>query len=146
MIIPDTNILLYAHIPSFREHSAAKNWLEETLNEDREKIGLAWQVITSYIRIGTNPKLFRKPLTVSDAEMNLTRIIEHPLGEIITPKSGHWTLFINLVKAEQVAADLVMDAHLAALAMEHKARFATTDRDFARFRGLNFFNPLIGWA
>lgn len=50
MIIPDTNILLYAHIPSFREHSAAKNWLEETLNEDREKIGLAWQVITSYIR------------------------------------------------------------------------------------------------
>ena len=144
MIIPDTNILLYAYIPSFREHAAAKSWLEETLNKDREKIGLAWQVITSYIRIGTNPKLFQSPLTVRDAESNLSRLIEHPLGEIVAPQSGHWSVFINLIKTEQVTADLVMDAHLAALTIEHKARFATTDRDFSRFRGLKFFNPLDG--
>ncbi len=142
MIIPDTNVLLYAHIPSFREHSAARNWLEEALNSGKETVGLVWQVITSYIRIGTNPKLFQTPITVSQADLQITRLVEHPLVQIILPQSGHWEIFIGLIKKEQVTADLVMDAHLAALAIEHQARLATTDRDFTRFRGLKFFNPL----
>lgn len=144
MIIPDTNIMLYAHVPSFREHSAAKSWLEETLNEGKETLGLPWQVITSYIRIGTNPKLFQTPIAVTKADSQITRLIEHPLVQILNPQSRHWEIFSNLIKKEQVTADLVMDAHLAALTIEHKARLATTDRDFTRFRGLRFFNPLDG--
>jgi toxin-antitoxin system PIN domain toxin len=136
--------LLYAHVPSFREHSAARNWLEDSLNSGKETLGLVWQVITSYIRIGTNPKLFQIPITVTEADRQLTSLIKHPLAQIITPQSGHWEIFIGLVKTEQVTADLVMDAHLAALAIEHKARLATTDRDFTRFGGLKFFNPLAG--
>lgn len=142
MIIPDTNLLLYAHIPSFREHPAAKSWLEDTLNEGRESIGLAWQVITSYIRIGTNPKLFQTPMSVNAVELQFARLLDHPLVQITQPQSAHWAIFIGLIKKEQVTADLVMDAHLAALAIEHQARMATTDRDFTRFRGLKFFNPL----
>jgi toxin-antitoxin system PIN domain toxin len=144
MIIPDTNLLLYAHVPSFREHSAAKSWLEDSLNSGKETVGLSWQVIISYIRIGTNPKLFQTPITVTEADTQMTRLIKHPLVEIILPQSGHWEIFINLIKKEQVTADLVMDAHLAALAIEHKAGLATTDRDFTRFGGLKFFNPLAG--
>ena len=144
MIIPDTNLLLYAHIPSFREHSAAKSWLEDSLNENRETFGLVWQVMTSYIRIGTNPKLFQTPMTIIEADAQMMRLIKHPLVQIIQPQSEHYEIFMNLLKTEQVTGDLVMDAHLAALAIEHKARLATTDRDFTRFRGLKFFNPLVG--
>ena len=144
MIIPDTNLLLYAHIPSFREHSAAKSWLEDSLNENRETFGLVWQVMTSYIRIGTNPKLFQTPMTIIEADAQMMRLIKHPLVQIIQPQSEHYEIFMNLLKTEQVTGDLVMDAHLAALAIEHKARLATTDRDFIRFRGLKFFNPLVG--
>lgn len=144
MIIPDTNLLLYAHVPSFREHPASKSWLEDSLNSGEETLGFAWQVIISYIRIGTNPKLFQTPIRVAQADLQVTRLIGHPLVKIITPQSRHWEIFINLIKKEQVTADLVMDAHLAALAIEHKARLATTDRDFTRFRGLKFFNPLTG--
>lgn len=144
MIIPDTNLLLYAHVPSFREHSTARSWLEDSLNENQETFGLVWQVITSYIRIGTNPKLFQTPMTITQADRQMTRFIEHPLVQITQPQSRHWEIFMNLLKTEQVTADLVMDAHLAALAIEHKARLATTDRDFTRFRRLKFFNPLAG--
>lgn len=144
MIIADTNLLLYAHVPSFREHSAARSWLEDSLNENQETFGLVWQVITSYIRIGTNRKLFEKPMSINEADAHMTRLIEHPLVQITQPQSGHWKIFTNLLKTEQVTADLVMDAHLAALAIEHKARLATTDRDFTRFGGLKFFNPLAG--
>ena len=142
MIIPDTNLLLYAHVPSFREHSAAKNWLEDALNSGQETLGLSWQVITSYIRIGTNPKIFQTPITVAEIELQISQLTKHPLVNIALPQTGHWKIFINLIKKEQVSADLVLDAHLAALAIEHKAQIATTDRDFARFRGLKFFNPL----
>ena len=142
MTIPDTNLLLYAHVASFQEHRAAKSWLEDALNDGRESVGLSWQVITSYIRIGTNRKLFQTPITVRQAESQIARLLAHPLVQIVVPQSGHWKIFINLIVKEQVTADLVMDAHLAALAMEHKARLATTDRDFTRFRGLKFFNPL----
>lgn len=144
MIIPDTNLLLYANVPSFREHPAAKDWLEDALNNGRETLGLAWQVITSYIRIGTNPKLFNPPMSITQADFSLTLLLEHPLVEIIVPGGRHWEVFMKLIKTEQVTADLVMDAHLAALAIEHRARLATTDRDFARFRGLQYFNPLAG--
>lgn len=142
MIIPDTNILLYAYVPSFKEHPAAKSWLEDALTKQNETVGLAWQVITSFIRIGTNPKLFQKPITVGKIEVQLTKLIDHPLVQFVAPQSKHWSIFIDLIKKEQITADLVMDAHLAALALEHRARLATTDRDFARFTNLNFFNPI----
>ncbi len=144
MIIPDTNLLLYAHVPSFREHFAARSWLEDSLNENQETFGLVWQVIISYIRIGTNPKLFQTPMTIAQTATQMARLIEHPLVKIIQPQSGHYEIFMNLLKTEQVTADLVMDARLAAPAIEYKARLATTDRDFTRFRGLKFFNPLAG--
>ncbi len=144
MITPDTNVLLYAHVSFYHEHTAAKNWLEDVLSEGTELIGLSWQVITSFIRIGTNPKIFQTPLTIAEVESHIEQLIGHPLVKILLPQSSHWNIFMGLIKAEQVTADLVMDAHLAALAIEHKARLATTDRDFARFRGLKYFNPLDG--
>ncbi len=142
MIIPDTNLLLYAYVPSFAEHPAAKSWFEDSLQKGDETIGLAWQVITSYIRIGTNPKIFQKPITLDEIDRHLTKLLNHPLVRTVNPQSKHLRIYMDLIKTEQVTADLVIDAHLAALAIEYKAKLATTDRDFTRFSNLNFFNPI----
>ena len=144
MIILDANLLLYAYLPSFREHLATRSWLEDTLNAGQESVGLSWPGLTAYLRISTHPRLFYTPLTTAEAVTHLTRLLEHPLTQLVQPQARHWQIFTQLLITEQFTADLVMDAHLAALTMEHKARLATTDRDFTRFRGLKFFNPLVG--
>jgi toxin-antitoxin system PIN domain toxin len=143
MIIPDANILLYAYIPSFKEHNEAKSWFETTLSAGSEIIGLSWQVITAFIRIGTNPRIFRVPFKIEDVESRLSNLLAHPLVQTAVPTDKHWGIFSKILREEQIAADLVMDAHLAALAVEHKAKIATTDRDFLRFSQIvKVFNPL----
>ena len=142
MKIPDANILLYAYITSFEQHYNAKTWLEMTLSEGNEMIGLSWQVITAFIRIGTNPRVFSVLFKVKEAIEKLEELFEHPLVEIVSPGAKHWEIFSEILEKEQVTANLVMDAHLAALAIEHGAVLATTDRDFARFSKLKVINPL----
>lgn len=142
MKILDANILLYAYIPSYEQHQAAKKWLETMLSEGNEIIGLSWQIITAFIRIGTNPKVFNVPFKVEDAITNLGELFEHPLVEIILPTAKHWDIFSEILEKEQITANLVMDAHLAALAIEHGAILVTTDRDFARFSKAKTINPL----
>lgn len=142
MKILDANLLLYAYIPSYEQHQAAKRWLETTLSEGNEAIGLSWQVITAFIRIGTNPRVFTVPFKISEVTAKLAELFEHPLIEIVSPTSVHWEIFAEILETEQVTANLVMDAHLAALAIEHGATLATTDRDFARFSKLKKVNPL----
>lgn len=143
MIIPDANILLYAHVPNFQEHKKAKAWLETTISDGNNIIGLPWQVITAFIRIGTNPRIFQVPFKIEDAVSRLDNLLIHPLVQTVAPTDKHWQVFAKILREEQISADLVMDAHLAALAIEQKARIATTDRDFLRFsKIIKVFNPL----
>lgn len=143
MIIPDANILLYAYVPTFAEHKDAKKWLETALSEKREIIGLAWQSVTAFLRIGTNPRIFQKPFSIDEAEKRLNQLFAHPLVQTVAPTEKHWRVFSEILREEQIAADLVMDAHLAALAIEHRATIATTDRDFLRFSKIvKIVNPL----
>lgn len=143
MKIPDANILLYVYIPSFEQHRAAKKWFETMLSEGNETIGLSWQIITAFIRIGTNPRVFSVPFKVREAVKKLEELFEHPLIEIVSPGRKHWQIFSEILEKEQVTANLVMDAHLAALTIERGAVLATTDRDFARFSKLKTTNPLL---
>ena len=133
MIIPDANLLLYAHIPYFKQHIDSKNWLENCLSNGTEVIGLPLQVIMAFIRISTNRRLFDIPLTIDEATEKIDIILQQSLVEIISPTNKHWNIFSKILKEEKIVGDLIMDAHLVVLAMENKASIASTDRDFLRF-------------
>jgi toxin-antitoxin system PIN domain toxin len=141
MILPDANLILYAYIKDFPQHEASKTWLEKVI-ADGEIIGLSWQVMTAFIRIGTNPKLFKLPMAMHQVEKSLGELFALPNIEIITPTNRHWKIFLKLLEESKAVGNLVMDAHLAALAIEHHARLASTDADFKLFPDLDYFNPL----
>jgi uncharacterized protein len=141
MILPDANLILYAHIKDLPQHKASKMWLEKVIT-DGKIIGLSWQVITAFIRIGTNPKLFKSPMTIAQVEKSLGALFALPTVELITPTDRHWKIFLKLLKDSKATGNFVMDAHLAALAIEYNARLASTDNDFKVFPDLEYFNPL----
>ncbi len=141
MILSDANLLLYAYNTAAPEHDQARQWLEESLSST-DPFGLSWQTITAFIRIGTNIKAFPMPLTVKEATEVVTEWLERPNVSVLQPTARHWEIFIRLLTEGKAAGALVMDAHLAALAIEHGCQLATTDRDFARFTELKTVNPL----
>jgi toxin-antitoxin system PIN domain toxin len=141
MILADANLLLYAYNTSAAEHKRARAWLGQSLSQS-ELFGLSWQTITAFIRIGTNPRAFDSPLTTKEATAAVAAWLERPMVRILSPGPGHWEIFERLLIEGQVRGPLVMDAHLAALAIEHGAVLHSTDRDFARFPGLKMANPL----
>ncbi len=142
MILPDANLILYAFINDFPQHQKSKIWLADTLATG-EKIGLSWQIITAYVRIGTNPKIFAKPMNIQQIENTLGNLLAQKNVKIVSPTSKHWRIFTKLLKETNASGDLVMDAHLASLAIEHNAKVASTDSDFKLFSDLEYFNPLI---
>jgi toxin-antitoxin system PIN domain toxin len=141
MILTDANLLLYAYNRDAPEHEAARRWLEESLSATAP-LALSWQTITAFIRISTNIKAFPKPLTIKEATRIVTEWLERPNAIILQPTERHWEIFGRQLDEGQAVGPLVMDAHLAALAIEHGCQLATTDRDFARFSDLKTINPL----
>ena len=142
MITPDANIILYAYNENAPKHSEAKEWFEEQLSQPAI-FGLSWQVITAFLRISTNLKAFPQLFSLPEAIEIVAEWLEHPSIEILTPTSKHWTIFQSLIIEGQTKAALMMDAHLAALAIEHDATLATTDSDFAKFSKIKTINPLL---
>lgn len=141
MITPDANIILYAYNEDAPQHAQAKKWLEEQFSTP-VAFGLSWQVITAFLRISTNPRAFPQPFDLREAIEIVDEWFALPNLEILTPTINHWTIFQNLIIEGQTIAALMMDAHLAALAIEHGAILATTDSDFSKFSGLQTINPI----
>lgn len=141
MILTDANLLLYAYNRDATEHDAARQWLEGQLSAT-DLFCFSWQTITAFLRISTNARAFPQPLTIVEATEIVTEWLERPQSVVLMPGERHWDIFSNLLTTGQAAGPLVMDAHLAALAIEHGCVLATTDRDFARFPGLQTSNPL----
>ncbi len=141
MIVVDANLLLYAHDAGSVHHAAAHRWLEGILSGD-ETVGLPWAVLLAFLRVGTNPRLRKDAPTVEEASAIVDDWLERPNITLLNPGERHWQILRDLMTRGQVRGSLVTDAHLAALAIEHGAELATTNRDFARFPGLKFFNPL----
>jgi toxin-antitoxin system PIN domain toxin len=138
----DANLLLYAYNESAEQHGRAKLWLEEKLSSP-ELFGLGWQVITAFLRISTNPRAFPLPFTLKEAIEIVEDWLAQPQVKILLPTDKHWKIFSNLIVEGQTNGAMMMDAHLAALAIEHGATLATTDRDFVRFSKLKTINPLF---
>jgi len=141
MILIDANLLLYANDSSSPHHQPARDWLEAIFSKP-EPVGLAWTTVLAFIRIGTSPRPLENPLSIDEATAIVTEWLERPMVTLVNPGERHWQILRDMMTKGQVRGPLVTDAHLAALAIEHGATLATTDRDFARFPGLKFFNPL----
>lgn len=133
MIILDTNVLVYAHHPQLPQHAQAASWLESTLSEGNDSIGLVWQAISGFLRISTNPRVFAAPMTIGVARTHIDDLLAHPLVHQVHTTEKHWKIYSKLVTELNVVGDVVTDAHIAAIGVEHKASVATADKDFRRF-------------
>ena len=141
MILLDANLLLYAHNTSSKEHRATVSWIEEILG-GQVPIGLSWGTILAFLRVSTTPRIFGEPLDVDAAAEIVSDWLRRPNVSIVSPTEQHWEIFSKLLPRSRVRGSLIMDAHLAALAIEHGATLCTNDRDFARFAGLRVEYPL----
>jgi len=141
VILIDANLLLYAYNSSSVQHRASRAWLE-TMFSGTELVRFAWVTLWAFLRISTNPRVFEQPLSIADAEAAIASWLACPVGGILDPGERHWDILRRLLHDGQAIGPLVMDAVLAALAIEHGANLCTTDRDFSRFPGLDWTNPL----
>ena len=141
MILLDANLLLYAHNISSKEHRPTVLWLEKTL-AGPGPIGLSWETILAFLRVSTNPRIFSDPLELDMAASLVSDWLKQPNVSTVGPTEQHWQIFSRLLPRSRARTSLIMDAHLAALAIEHGATLCTNDRDFARFPGLKVEYPL----
>ncbi|MDE0117255.1 MAG: type II toxin-antitoxin system VapC family toxin [bacterium] len=141
MIVPDVNLLIYAYNEDVPFHQQARNWWEELAN-GTERVGIPWMVAAGFVRIVTQHRTVIRPVS---PEWAVDLVAEwHSLPQVVplNPGSQHLPIFRQLVAATGVGGNLVTDAHIAALAIEHQAEVHSNDSDFARFPGLRWRNPL----
>ncbi|MCC6194819.1 MAG: type II toxin-antitoxin system VapC family toxin [Burkholderiales bacterium] len=141
MILVDANLLLYAYHSRAPQHAASREWLERTLSGP-EMVRFAWLTLWAFIRIATNARAFERPLSAGEAQQAVSSWLAQPAAGIVEPGERYWEILREVMRDGQAVGPLVMDAALAALAIEHGATLHTTDRDFARFRGLKWVNPI----
>jgi uncharacterized protein len=140
MILPDVNILIYAFREGAPEHTRCQTWLQSVV-DGAEAFAMSPQVLSSFIRIVTNRRIFGTPDTTENAIAFANGFLAQPHCQIVQPGQRHWGIFCELCRQAQATGDLVADAWLAALAIEHGCEWITTDRDFARFPGLRWRTP-----
>ena len=141
MILVDANLLLHAYNPRSVDHQRSKTWVEEALSGS-DPVGFAWPTLWAFLRIATNARVFARPLSAVEAEGIVSSWLDRSVTVVLQPGDRHWHILGELMRDGQVSGPLVTDAVLAAIAIEHGATICTTDRDFARFRGLQWMNPL----
>jgi hypothetical protein len=141
VIIPDVNLLLYAVIDAFPQHKRARDWWEDTVNSG-ELIGLADPAVFGFLRISTNPRLIKPPLSIDDAARHVETWLELPNVRWVQPGVGHHARAIGYLRAAGTAGNLTTDAQLAAIAADNNATMCSNDNDFARFDDVRWRNPL----
>ncbi len=143
MILVDANIPLYAEDNLSPHHAEALRWWDTQLSGS-DSVCLCWTVISAFIRISTNRRIFKSPLSIKDAVQRVQSWLDQPCTRLIHPTDRHWTIFQDMLVRGKATANLVTDAHLAALAIEYGCELNSTDVDFSRFPKLKWKNPLKG--
>lgn len=141
MIVVDANLLLYAYDSAFPRHAEARAWVEKVFSGS-EPVLLPWQSISAFARIMSNRRLPGDRFTIQEVVDFVDRWLQQPNVHALGPGDEHWPLFRQMLVEGQASGDLTSDAQLAALTMECGGVLYTTDRDFARFPGLRWTNPL----
>jgi len=140
-MLVDANLLLYAVHRTSRFHEHARDWLTDQLNGSR-RVGLPWQSLGAFLRIATHPRAFERPLHPSDAWARVTDWLGADVAWIPEPGPRHAELLGGLIDRYELRGNLIPDAQLAALALEHGVAVCSADTDFARFAELDWRNPL----
>ena len=143
MIVLDANLLLYAYDSASAQHEPARQWVENAFS-GVEPVGLPWQTISAFLRIATNVRLPGNRFSMDDAANIVNQWAALPVVHLLAPRDRHWAFFRRMLVEGKVRGPLTTDAQLAALTMENGGVLYTTDRDFARFPGLKWVNPLVG--
>ena len=140
-MIPDLNLLMYAVDRQASAHRQALRWWNASLS-GTETVGLAWTVLLGFVRLTSNPQIVRSPLSAGAALDYVDRWIARDVTTVVQPTPRHTAVLRDLLADTGTGGNLVADAHLAALAIEHGAQLHSADRDFGRFRSLAWVNPL----
>lgn len=140
MIVIDANILLYAYDQDDPRHSAVSPWFEGQMSGSGG-VGLSLLAILAFLRISTDHRVFQQPRTVATALAIVDSWLAHPNVRLLAPTSRHWATLAGVAGGGQARGPQLMDAHLAALTIEHGATLATADRGFARYPGLRTIDP-----
>jgi toxin-antitoxin system PIN domain toxin len=143
MRLPDVNLLLYAVNRRSPRHARAKAWLERRLS-GTEPMAFTWSTVNGFVRLTTKAVAFPVPLSQAQAFDVVEGWLARPNAVIVDPTDRHLGLMRQLLEPLGVAGNLVTDAHLAALAIEHGAILESSDHDFGRFAGLRWEDPLRG--
>ena len=141
MIVPDLNLLVYAHSDGSPLHEPARQWWEDAVN-GVERIGMPWIVAAGFVRLLTHPSVLTHPATPEGAVDLVAEWFRSPNVVPLNPGGQHLALFRRALASAGVGGNLVTDAHIAALAIENQAEVHSNDADFARFPGLRWCNPL----
>jgi uncharacterized protein len=140
MVLTDVNVLVNAFRQVAPDHAANRLWLE-TMIADESAFGLSEFVLSSFLRIATNPRIFAPPAPLEVA-LDFTESLRSQSNcVILTPGPRHWAIFTRLCRETGARGNLIPDAYLAALAIESGCEVVSADRDFARFAGLRWRLP-----
>jgi toxin-antitoxin system PIN domain toxin len=141
MILIDANLLIYAYDQESDAHERARSWVEAAFSGS-VPVRLTWSSIHAFLRITTHSSVFQHPMSTDDAIEIINGWLAQPIVGIVQPGDGYWEILSRLLREASVRGPLVMDAHLAAVAIEQGATVYSADRDFLRFPGLQVRNPL----
>lgn len=140
MKLVDANVLLYSVAEDSPHHAHAKGWLDAALAHT-ETVGFSWGVVLAFLRVSTRAAAFAEPFSVAEAVARIDAWLSQPPSVIVEPTRRHLGLVAGLLESVGTAGNLVNDAHLAALALEHGASVASFDSDFGRFQGVRWMPP-----
>ena len=140
MILPDVNVMIYAFRTDSNDHARYRRWLESVINGPAA-YGIAPQVLSSLVRICTHPRIFARPSSRTGAFDFCRVLLEQPNATVMSPGPRHWSIFEGRCADAKASGNLVQDTWFAALAIESGCEWITTDRDYARFQGVNWREP-----
>ncbi|MEW5738232.1 MAG: type II toxin-antitoxin system VapC family toxin [Myxococcota bacterium] len=141
MIVPDLNLVVYAHNGDAPSHRQARAWWEGLLN-GQTPVGLPWAVVLGFIRLMTHRHVLVKPMTTAEAMAHVREWFAQPPVERLDPGPKHLDILERLLLAVGAGGNLTTEAHLAALAIEYQGELHSNDGDFGRFPGLRWRDPL----
>ncbi len=134
MILPDVNVLLHAVNSGAAQHAVARGALRDAYG--RGPVAMTWPALLGFLRLSTRAGILPRPLDIGTALDIVQRWLDHPATVLALPTAQHAALLSRLLIGAGQGGALVSDAHLAALAIEHRATLLSFDRDFERFAGL----------
>ena len=140
MKLVDANVLVYAVNEDAAQHTQARDWLDDALSGNA-RVAFSWVVLLAFLRLSTNGRIFARPLSVGEAVARIEDWLAQPSAALVEPTARHLGIVAGLLDPLDTGDDLVNDAHLAALAIEHRCTVVTYDRDFRRFEGVRLEVP-----